>query len=62
MKTGDIVIPVHCERSKYMCQEFKTWIDTHSETTFYVESVHNGACRLRKVFFLVTEEFLKKVN
>ena len=61
IQKGSIVRPVHCERSKYMGNDFREWIDRNSETTFYVESKVGNCCRLKRVFFLITDEFLEKV-
>ncbi len=61
IKEGDIVKPVHCERCKYMGGDFVEWIDKNINTTFIVESKIDNSCRLRKVMFAITEEFLEKI-
>jgi hypothetical protein len=62
IKKGDIVKPIHCNRSQYMNKDFTEWIDKNSSSTFVVESKVNNVCRLRKVIFAITEEFLEKVK
>ena len=59
---GDIVKPVHCKRSQYMNKDFVDWIDKNLGSTFVVESKINNVCRLRKVGFVITEEFLEKIR
>ena len=61
MKKGDIVKPVHCERSQYMNAEFRKWIDDNADKTFYVKSEEGNRVKLAKVSFYVTKEFLEKV-
>lgn len=62
IQKGSIVRPVHCGRSKYMNGDFVEWIDKNKDYTFVVESKVYNTCRLRKVMFAVTDEFLEKVK
>ena len=62
IQKGDIVKPVHCDRSKYMGNDFREWIDQNINNIFLVESKINTSCRLKKVGFVITEEFLRKVK
>lgn len=62
IKKGDIVKPVHCKRSQYMVKDFIEWIDKNYNSTFVVESKTGSSCRLRKVMFTITDEFLEKVK
>lgn len=59
---GSIVRPVHCERSQYMNRDFLEWIDNNLHNTFVVESKTDRSCRLRRVGFTITEEFLQLVE
>lgn len=61
IQKGSIVKPKHCERSKYMNSDFVEWIDQNKNTTFIVESKVYNTCRLRKVMFAITDEFLEKI-
>ena len=61
IQKGDVVKPIHCWRSKYMVKDFIEWIDKNSNSTFVVESKTGRSCRLRKVMFAITDEFLKNM-
>ena len=67
IKSGDVVRPVHCQRSQFMGADFREWIDANFDQVFTVESKVGRSCRLTKgragrfgrVGFSVTEEFLE---
>lgn len=59
MDKGDVVTPIHNERSKYMNGDFRQWIDLHKDDKFYVVSVVGNCVRLAKVGFMITTDFLK---
>jgi len=61
IRVGDVVKPVHCERCRHMGRDFVEWIDSNLGSRFVVESKVGSSCRLRKVGFAVTDEFLEKV-
>ena len=44
-----------------MGSDFVEWIEKNKNTTFIVESKMYNVCRLRKVMFAITEEFLEKI-
>lgn len=58
MKEGDRVKVVHCERSRFMNQDFVKWIDNHSNRTFTIIKVNGDSARLKGVNFTVSKEFL----
>jgi hypothetical protein len=61
IRVGSVVRPVHCDRSRYMGGDFLEWIESNRDSKFVVESKTGGSCRLRKVAFAVTDEFLELI-
>lgn len=62
IKIGDVVRPIHCDRSQWMSDAFKEWIEKNSTRTFLVANKIDRSCILKGVYFTVTEEFLVKVG
>jgi hypothetical protein len=62
IEVGDKVHPQHCQRDKWMSEDFLKWIDENSSRVFVVLEKVGRSCRLNKLNFTVTEEFLKKVE
>ncbi len=61
MKENDRVRIKHCHRSQYMNTDFLAFIDEKKDKSFVVERIVNGAVKLRKVGFWITEEFLEVI-
>jgi hypothetical protein len=61
IEVGNMVRPIHNERSKYMNKDFIEWINKNKDNRFYVESVRGRCIRLSKVLFMITDEFLERI-
>lgn len=58
IKVGDIVILNFNHTRTYLPNEVVTWMQEHKDKKFYVEQVADGAAKLAKVYFWITEDLL----
>ena len=58
---GQVVRVRHCDRSKWMTLEFRSWIDKHKDESYYVLEDYGNVVRLKGVHFLITKEFIDDI-
>ena len=62
IREGDRVRLFSHDRLRFMNAEFRQWVEENRDREFVVLSKVGPACRLSKVGFLVTEEFLERTG